>query len=249
MKLSTIVILLTVLLLSSCNLKNKNQTPIVYDDQSVSDILSMEQVMSDTSKSIKANLPFCFDSTRMVIQPIGIVDIKDRNLLESKISILKDASYNEPYNSFNQGDIVTGRMTNIYFEDVDNKAQRILTDKALNIISMSYLRELSKLIKKDYLSYIVYDQDNNRDGKLDSDDIQACYISRLDGTSFTKVTPDYQQYGGGSWMLWCSRFYFKTIEDTNKDGLFNKKDKEHYFYIDFSANTPVVVEYNPLLIK
>ena len=38
------------------------------------------------------------------------------------------------------------------------------------------------------------------------------------------------------------------LEDKNKDGELNNKDKFHYYFIDFSADKYSVTEYNPVKI-
>jgi hypothetical protein len=40
--------------------------------------------------------------------------------------------------------------------------------------------------------------------------------------------------------------YFRTIEDTNKNGQFDKKDVVHYNYINLSSSTWQVVGYKPI---
>jgi hypothetical protein len=43
-----------------------------------------------------------------------------------------------------------------------------------------------------------------------------------------------------------SRLYFRTVEDTNKNGQFDKDDVVHYNYIDLSNNEWKVSNYEPI---
>jgi hypothetical protein len=43
-----------------------------------------------------------------------------------------------------------------------------------------------------------------------------------------------------------SRVYFRTIEDTNKNGQFDKSDIVHYHYLDLSNKDWKVCDYNPI---
>ncbi len=43
-----------------------------------------------------------------------------------------------------------------------------------------------------------------------------------------------------------NRLYFRTIEDINKDGEFDKEDIVHYKYIDLDTDNMKLIEYNPI---
>lgn len=234
------------IILSSCGDK---QPKIDYTNQNQSDSLTMDSIVADTTKILIAELPVYFDSTEYLVHPIGFISINER---ESK-RILKMGSYSDMDYSNSEfsiesyrEDYFSGNITNLVFENIRTKNQTLLTDKALNINYVQYLRDLSKKIKRHYILYSVIDMDVNHDGNLDSQDINAMYISDLDGTNFTKITENFHEYNGGKMIIQDLKYYFRTIEDYNKDGVFNKVDKYHYYYIDFSNDSYKVVEYNPL---
>lgn len=255
MKHLFIFVCLSIFLFSSCNERENNRNNM-SNNTSEPIILSMDDMLSDTTKMVEINFPVYFDSTRVLVHPIGFINVntKDDMSIGDRITsktedYRKSSSGDSHFYAYNAGDRISGSITNLYFDDVDNKSQCLLTDKVLNINGVEYLRGLSKVIGKDYLIYNVYDQDTNNDGKLNGNDVLACYISNLNGKDFKKITPDNQQYVPGVWVLWASRYYFKTIEDTNKNGQFDEKDKAHYYYIDFSTTPYTVLEYNPLTDK
>jgi hypothetical protein len=45
-----------------------------------------------------------------------------------------------------------------------------------------------------------------------------------------------------------NKVYFRTLEDSNKDGSLNYKDKFHYYFIHFTEDQYAVAEYNPLQV-
>lgn len=239
-----LAVLLAIVFLMSCN--EKRQPTINYNQPEAAS-LTMDSLMADTSKVLVADLPVYFDSTRVLIHTIGFVEINDRQ--RSRLEISK-SSYDESSKDYmytNKGKYtISGSITNLFFEDLDTNTSRHLTDKALNITHIEYLREVARATNNHFLIYTLYDKDYNNDKMLDSDDLPALYISSLNGANFTKLTKDYHTYHSGSLVLLNMRYYFRTIEDTNKDGYFNKKDKYHYYYIDLRNNPYSAVEYNPI---
>ena len=52
----------------------------------------------------------------------------------------------------------------------------------------------------------------------------------------------------GNWktILEANKLFFKSIEDIDANGEFDKKDKIHYFYLDVSIPNAEVTEYFPV---
>ncbi len=236
-----IFLLTFILVMFSCE-GNKRQEPVDYTDDNTS-TLSIENILTDTSKVLMAESPVYFDSTRIIIHPIGFVSLD-----EPKRSRFSKSSYDgyEAPMANNSKDFIRGNITYLLFEDVDNGVTHPLTKEVLNISSVEYMRDLARKKDKHYLLYILQDKDTNKDGVIDSRDITSLYISNLDGTGFLKISKNFFQYRGGEWVSWCSRYYFQTIEDADRNGEFDKRDTYHYYYIDFSSDSYKVVEYNPL---
>ena len=244
-----VVYIISVLLFAHSCTGSQEAPKIDYNDAQA-DSLTLEKTIADTTKTIIATLPLSFDSTSVLLQPSGLINIKDIK----EASILSSISYSEEksrkkepdfYASGIYKDELSGKLSNIYFDDLTTNTQRLLTDKLLSIYRVIYLRDISKKTNKDFLLYFVNDKDTNRDSKLDSDDILSLYISTLSGTGFNKITQDNHELINTKLIPLASRYYFTTIEDIDKDGHFSKKDKYHYYYIDFSAEPYKVIEYNP----
>ena len=97
---------------------------------------------------------------------------------------------------------------------------------------------------KQFILYTITDFDSNKDLILNSKDIESLYISDIDGTGFMKLTSNFQELVDWEIIEIQNRIYFTTSEDIDKNGLFTKSDKLHYFYYDFDDSK--LIEYNPL---
>jgi hypothetical protein len=94
------------------------------------------------------------------------------------------------------------------------------------------------------LMYILADADTNQDGVIDSNDIKSLYTSTELGKNFTKISTDLQELVDWKHIESTNKIYFRTIEDANKNGEFDKKDKIHYHFLNLKDNK--VSEYFPL---
>ena len=121
-----------------------------------------------------------------------------------------------------------------------------MTEKIIKINSITFLRKLFDNTKKQVLVYEVIDKDTNQDGKIDFNDINTLYISKINGNDFKKMTDTNRELIDWKFIESKNRLYFRTIEDTNKDGEFDKNDIVHYKYVDLNADNLKVTEYKPI---
>lgn len=242
----TLLSLIT-LLFMSCN--DKGPQPKVNYEQ---DADTTAVILQDTTKTQIADLPVSFDSTEVLMQISGLVNIedlkKDGISRYSLSSMKKDSRYSDDefYTTSPTNDILRGWFTNIYFDDIIINKQQLLTKETLFVQSIHYLRKVAKKNGQHYLLYSVYDKDSNRDGKITTEDLKSLYISKLNGDGFRRITESNHEYIRGSFNSTAYRYYFITLEDVNRDGFFNKGDKYHYYYIDLLNNDYQVIEYNPI---
>ena len=84
----------------------------------------------------------------------------------------------------------------------------------------------------------------NQDGKLDYNDINTLFISKINGTDFRKLTETNKELIDWKLIESKNRLYFRTIEDTNKDGEFDKKDIAHIGATPFNpiGTTPQMLQ-------
>ncbi|WP_204346421.1 hypothetical protein [Psychroserpens algicola] len=190
-----------------------------------------------------ADLPIYIDSTNYVIHPIGTYSIE--NSRSSKYG--GDSFYSQNYSvaKYN-GYRIAGDLSNVKFQNIHSDVLKPLTNNIIKIHQMSFLFESFKTLKKGYYVYDVIDKDTNANGKLDKQDLKSIYISYNDGSHFKRLSPEHQDLIEWKPLPINSRLYFKTIEDTDNNGEFDKKDKMHYFYYDLKATDAKVTEYFPI---
>jgi hypothetical protein len=121
-----------------------------------------------------------------------------------------------------------------------------LTTKPILIETATYLKPVSNHIKKQIMVYTMVDADTNKDGKLDTNDINTLYLSVISGEKLTKISADLEELIDWSLIESSNRLYFRTIEDTNKNGQFDQKDVVHYNYIDLNKNEWKAISYSPI---
>ncbi len=234
------------LILLSCG---KKPLKIDYENQQSNDSLKMENLISDTTKALVAELPILFDSVKFLIHPIGLINLNDRSskgMIRSGSISGSSHSSSGFYVSSSNENFFSGNMTNLVFENISNEEQRLLTDRVINIKTFRYLKEIYKKVNRQYILYTVIDWDSNHDMELNYFDLESLYMSNIDGSNFKKLTQNQHDYTSGKLIIKELRYYYKTIEDVNRDGLFDKQDKVHYYYIDFTKIPIEVIEYNPL---
>lgn len=228
-----------VLLIVSCQ-KEVEKPKVIYDSSSKNTMAPK----LDSSKVEIADLPVVMEGTDYLIHPIGDLRIYERGT-KSKYgsSAVNDVSFT--ISNIAQYEI-TGFLQNLKFQKIDSDSIHSLTDEPILIETATYLKTVSDRIKKQILVYTMVDADTNRDGKLDTNDINTLYLSTISGEKFTKVATDLEELIDWNLIEASNRLYFRTIEDTNKNGQFDQKDVLHYNYIDLNKNDWKVIRYSPI---
>ena len=230
---------ISLLLLSSC--KEESEKPkVIYDASKVAN-----QLTKNDSTQIKiADLPIQMQGTNYLIHPIGDLSVYDkgaRNKYGS--SSVNDLSFTISNESEFE---ITGYLQNLKFQKIDSDSIKALTDKPVLIQTATYLKTVSDKIKKQIMVYTMYDTDTNKDGKLDTSDIKALYLSQISGDNLIKISAEFQELIDWELMESNNRLYFRTVEDTNKNGKFDSKDVVHYNYIDLANKDWKIESYNPI---
>lgn len=191
-----------------------------------------------------ADIPIHIDSTQYLIHPIGEYKMYGA---QGKLSF-GSSSYSSGTFSIakNNGYDITGDLTNIQFQELSSEKLTSLTTKNIRIKSISFLRDIFDNTKRQFLLYRILDRDTNMDNVLDDNDIKSLYISHIDGAKFTKLTPDFQDLLDWKVIGANNRLYFRSIEDSNNNGEFDKEDRVHYQYVDFNMRDIKVTEYMPI---
>lgn len=202
------------------------------------------EVKVDTAQIEVADLPIQIPGTNVLIHPVGDLSVYG-NRPRYDASSSAGSAPNFQISNYDEGEI-TGYLRNLKFQQVGQDSLRILADKPVLIQTATYLRAVAEKTKNQIMAYTLADGDTNQDGKLDASDIKSLYLSGADGTRFTKMSADMQELIDWNLVESMNRLYFRTIEDTNKNGEFDKTDVVHYHFIDLAAKEWKVSDYNPL---
>lgn len=232
------VLLILIISFSACTKRDKRKV--------VDDVSTISEVKKDDKTVDIAHLPLHIDSTKYLIHPIGNYQIeKSRSKYYGGDGIGYQSSDNYASNNYNGYQIV-GDLSNVKFQQINSQDLKPITNQVIKIQSMSFLYRIFKDHKTEIYVYDVIDKDTNADGKLTYEDLKSLYISRFDGSDFKRISPQQQELVQWKELTINKRLYFKTIEDTDNNGEFDKKDKTHYFYLDLSVPNSKVVEYYPI---
>ncbi|MBC8884532.1 hypothetical protein H9X57_17635 [Flavobacterium piscinae] len=229
---------LAVLVLFSCKEQEEEKPKVIYEESA-----AKVEAKVDTTQIKIADLPVHMEGTSYLLHPVGEVRVYDT---KSKMSYGTSSTSRLSYavSNYNRFEI-TGFLQNIYIQHIDSVNSKPLTDKTLVIQTATYLNTLAQKSKKEVLVYSISDMDTNKDGKLDSNDIRSLYISDISGEKFTKITPDYQELIDWNLMEVQNRLYVRTIQDSNKNGDFDKDDAVFYYFIDLMDEEWKLNEYKP----
>lgn len=230
-----IVTLTLVVAFSSCN-KEKEKPKVIYENP----VKAQNIANVDTTSVTLVDLPIQMQGTNYLLFPVG--ELRTTGSMYDAASKGGQLSYKVSNYSEYQ---LTGFMRNIKFQQVGKDTITALTDKNILIQSVTYLKTLADKTKQQILVYELEDMDTNKDIRLDDSDIKSLYLSDISGNRFTKVSVDLQELIDWNLVESLNRLYYRTIEDTNKNGAFEKNDKLHYYYVDLTLKNWESIEYNP----
>lgn len=238
MKKSILLILSVSCTFVSCKKEAEEKPKVIYETASKT---AKTETKIDTSQIEVADLPIQMQGTNYLIHPVGDLNVYGGSSKSS--ANVNDISFK--ISNYGENEI-TGYLRNFKFQEVGSDSLKTLTDKPVLIQTATYLKAISDKTKQQILVYTLADMDTNKDGKLDANDIKSLYMSDISGANFTKVSPDFQELI--DWVLLESknRLYFRTIEDTNKNGEFDKNDVVHYHYINLSEKDWKIQNYKPV---
>ena len=238
-KLHITLIGIAILFLTSC--KEEVEKPkVTYDGASKTKVL----IKVDSSQIQIADLPIQMEGTDYLIHPIADLSIREKGI-KSRYgsSSVNDLSFTiSNYGEFE----ITGFLQNLKFQKIDSDSIKKLTDKPVLIQTATYLKSVADKTNNQIMVYTMVDMDTNKDGKVDTSDIKALYLSEISGEKFTKISYDFQELIDWKLIGSKNRLYYRTIEDTNKNGKFEKKDVINYYYIDLSKKEWKIIAYEPV---
>ena len=225
-----------VVLFVSCKKEEAEKPKVTYETTSK----AKPEVVSDVNEIEVADLPINMEGTNFLIHPIGVMSGNGKG---------KKSSYDseQGFTVSNYGEYqITGYLKNLKFQEIGKDTIYALTDKQILIETATYLKTFADKSKQQLLVYSLADMDTNKDGKLDNSDIKSLYLSTISGQKFTKLSADFQELI--DWKIIESKnlLYFRTIEDTNKNGEFDAKDSLKYQFVNLLDNEWKAISYKPI---
>jgi hypothetical protein len=197
-----------------------------------------KSLLKDTTKLEISDLPIQFEGSNILVYAIGNLTVGDIN----KKGSYESASSYEGVSGFHVSNSmeneITGYLQNLKFQEIGTDSLQLLTDKIMLIERVSFVKSNKILV------YVLADADTNQDGLIDSNDIKSLYISTELGKNFSKISTELQELIDWKYIESANKIYFRTIEDANKNGEFDKKDTIHYHVVNLKENK--VSEYFPL---
>ncbi|MEQ9218259.1 MAG: hypothetical protein RLO17_09470 [Cyclobacteriaceae bacterium] len=228
------------LVLGSCD-SDPKQT-VVYPTDSTGQVVE-KQLIVDTTLVLMGELPVYFDSTDYLLFPIGPIRVYSRG--SNKIYFGSGSSSDKSFSiGYLSGTTFTGNLDNIMVQHLDSSNFRPITKEVVKIRSFRFLESLRKRTKQQLVVMTVTDRDTNNDGKLNDDDIESLFISHLSGKNLKKLSNELHELLDWKILSINKRLYFRTLEDIDKNGEFNKKDRIHHFFVELENNEFNVIEYN-----
>ena len=227
-----------IIVITSCG---KNDKPkVIYPEDGIT---KNQELKKDSTLIEIADLPIHIDSTKYLIHPVGEYQIYGPRGSSFSSSSFGSGSFSiSGYHGYE----ISGNLYNLKFEEIESEKTRMLTDKNIRIKSVRFLDEIFDITKEQFLVYRILDKDTNLDKKLNDNDISTLYISNIDGTTFTKLTAEFHELIDWDVLAVKNRLYFRSIEDSNKNGDFDKEDKISYQFIDLSDKEWKVKQYKPI---
>lgn len=199
---------------------------------------------ADSSQIEIADLPIQMTGTDYLIHPVGDLRVFERG---TKARYGSSSVNDVSFTIANLGEYeITGYLQNLKFQKTDSDSIRPLSDKPILILTATYLKPVADKTSNKIMVYTLTDSDTNKDGKIDTSDIKTLYLSDISGNNFTKVSADLEELVDWSLIASKNRLYFRTIEDTNQNGQFDKNDVLHYNYIDLASKKWEVKSYKPI---
>ncbi|OXA84888.1 CREC-EF hand family protein [Flavobacterium hercynium] len=216
------------------------QPKVIYDASSRATTVTK----TDSAQIEVADLPIEMEGTGYLIHPVGDLRVYEKGTKgRYGSSSVNDVSFT--ISNLSEFEL-TGYLQNLKFQKTDSDSIRPLSEKPVLILTATYLKPVADKTHNKIIVYTLADSDTNKDGKIDTGDIKTLYLSDVSGENFTKISEDFQELVDWSLIESKSRLYFRTIEDTNQNGQFDKNDVLHYNYIDLLSKKWEVKSYKPI---
>jgi len=227
-----------------CSCGSEPRQTLVYPNDSTAQAAEQPLII-DTTLVLTGELPIYFDSTNYLLFPIGALRAYSRG--GKKIYFGSGSSGDKSFSiGFLSGKTFTGNLDNIMIQHLDSSNFRPITNEVVKIRSFRFLESIRRQTKQQLVVMTVSDRDTNNDRKLNKDDVESLYIAQLNGQKSKKLSPEFHELLDWKILKINKRLYFRTLEDIDKNGEFNKKDKIHHYFVELENGEFDVVSYDPV---
>ena len=213
-----ILFVITIFVLSSCN-NDKPRIGIIEDKN-----LSQTQIDSilDEYNFVYADLTF-IDSTNQILLPITTQRNYKRKM----------------YSSNDYGTEDYPQYWNILFFNSENDTSNLLTQSKFNISSFDCNIENTGPILKNSILYRIGDVDYNKDKRINYDDPLHLFISKIDGSELTRLSPINENLESYRIVPNSDKIIFRTKRDIDSDLDFDNEDELIWYQINLSEQNSI----------
>ena len=218
-----ILFIITIFVLSSCN-NDKSRIGIIEDKN-----LSQTQIDSilDEYNFVYADLTF-IDSTNQILLPITTQRNYKRKMYSSN-----------DYGTEDYGTEDYPQYWNILFFNSENDTSNLLTQSKFNISSFDCNIENTGPILKNSILYRIGDVDYNKDKRINYDDPLHLFISKIDGSELTRLSPINENLESYRIVPNSDKIIFRTKRDIDSDLDFDNEDELIWYQINLSEQNSI----------
>lgn len=227
------ILLLSIILFLACS-ERENEKKIVYEEttEQTENPLTEDTLENNPESKLIAGLPFKLDSAKTKIFPIGEIRLEDKKRGLTKVSSYSGSSFNFfAIGSYSNREYY-GHLDNLIFENIETGERHLLTNEKIKIKTFGQLHKEERIpIKR--LVFEIITKDSNKDSRLNENDLTNLYVSGIDGENLTLISKLNEDLI--DWTLLNENLlYFRTIEDSNKNGELEESDTLHIYETDLN---------------
>lgn len=127
------------------------------------------------------------------------------------------------------------RSWNVLFLDLKDNSTYLLTEKKVRVDGIHLHNRLQGLLLSKHVLYTLVESDTNGDGKFDHGDASHLYISGLDGSGLTAISPLEEDLIGWDVINGRDKLVVRTRVDSNADHKFDVDEDIHVYVYDVAS--------------
>lgn len=93
----------------------------------------------------------------------------------------------------------------------------------------------NQLVQRNYYMISAYNEDSNKDGTINSDDLRRFFLFNIDGTLNTQLIPSNYSVNSSQYDPFNDYMYIYATLDENKDGQQDETEEVHVFWINLKS--------------